>query len=109
MVLHLPNWQARRRDHSRAHKDTLARGCTENLEAKVDRFTVKFMQRLRAEDVNKPFSFTVSDGPEKGQLITWTLKGMLWHHVEEELKHRGEINALLWQEDINPPVTSWWS
>ena len=32
---------------------------------------------------------------------------MLWHLVEEELQHRGELNALLWQEDIDPPVISW--
>jgi uncharacterized damage-inducible protein DinB len=79
-----------------------------NLEAKVDRYTVNFMRKLEPEDVNKPFRFKVSSGPEEGQLITWSLKGMLWHHVEEELQHRGEINALLWQEDIDPPVTSWW-
>jgi len=31
----------------------------------------------------------------------------LWHLVEEELQHRGEINALLWQIDVDPPVASW--
>jgi uncharacterized damage-inducible protein DinB len=41
-------------------------------------------------------------------VITWSLKGMLWHLAEEELQHRGEANALLWQEDVKPPVTSWW-
>jgi uncharacterized damage-inducible protein DinB len=79
-----------------------------DLEAKVDRYTVNFMRNLKPGDIIKPFSFVVSSGPEKGQLIAWTVKGMLWHHVEEELQHRGEINALLWQEDISPPVTSWW-
>lgn len=79
-----------------------------NLEAKLDRYMANFMQKIEPEDVNKPFRFKVSTGPEKGQLITWSLKGMLWHHVEEELQHRGEINAILWQEDIDPPVTSWW-
>jgi uncharacterized damage-inducible protein DinB len=35
----------------------------------------------------------------------------LWHLVEEELQHRGEVNALLWQIDVDPPVVSWikWS
>ncbi len=78
------------------------------LETKIDRYIVNFMRKLKPEDISKPFSFTVSSGPEQGQLITWTLKGMLWHMVEEELQHRGEINALLWQDDIDPPVTSWW-
>jgi uncharacterized damage-inducible protein DinB len=31
----------------------------------------------------------------------------LWHLVEEELQHRGELNALLWQIDVDPPVVSW--
>jgi uncharacterized damage-inducible protein DinB len=79
-----------------------------SLETKVDRYIANFMRKLSPEDVNKPFRFTVIAGPEEGQLITWSLKGMLWHLVEEELQHRGEINALLWQEDIDPPVTSWW-
>ncbi len=31
----------------------------------------------------------------------------LWHLVEEELQHRGELNALLWQIDVEPPIESW--
>ena len=31
----------------------------------------------------------------------------LWHLVEEELQHRGELNALLWQIDVDAPVVSW--
>ena len=34
-------------------------------------------------------------------------RGTLRHMVEEELQHRGELNALLWQDDIEPPVTDW--
>jgi uncharacterized damage-inducible protein DinB len=33
------------------------------------------------------------------------VRRMLLHMVEEELQHRGEMNALLWQIDVNPPVT----
>jgi uncharacterized damage-inducible protein DinB len=29
-----------------------------------------------------------------------TVRSMLWHLVEEELQHRGELNALLWQIDV---------
>ena len=32
---------------------------------------------------------------------------MLWHLVEEELQHRGELNALLWQIDVEAPVSRW--
>ena len=34
-----------------------------------------------------------------------SVRAMLLHLVEEELQHRGEMNALLWQLDIDPPVT----
>jgi uncharacterized damage-inducible protein DinB len=35
------------------------------------------------------------------------VRDALWHLVEEELQHRGEINALLWQIDVNAPIVSW--
>jgi uncharacterized damage-inducible protein DinB len=34
-----------------------------------------------------------------------SVRNMLLHMVEEELQHRGEMNALLWQVDVDPPVT----
>jgi uncharacterized damage-inducible protein DinB len=39
------------------------------------------------------------------------VREVLWHLVEEELQHLGELNALLWQIDVDPPVYSWtrWS
>ena len=33
------------------------------------------------------------------------LRDLLVHMVEEELQHRGEMNALLWQAGREPPVT----
>jgi uncharacterized damage-inducible protein DinB len=35
------------------------------------------------------------------------VRDALWHLVEEELQHRGELNALLWQIDVEAPVESW--
>ena len=35
------------------------------------------------------------------------VREVLWHLVEEELQHRGELNALLWQIDVEAPVLSW--
>lgn len=35
------------------------------------------------------------------------IREVLWHLVEEELQHRGELNALLWQMDVTPPIESW--
>jgi len=27
--------------------------------------------------------------------------------IEEELQHRGEMNAIFWQMNLSPPVTEW--
>ena len=35
------------------------------------------------------------------------IREVVWHLVEEELQHRGELNALLWQIDVDAPVYSW--
>lgn len=48
-----------------------------------------------------------------GRMVAWrgrrsfrcSVRSMLLHLVEEELQHRGEMNALLWQIDVDPPVT----
>jgi uncharacterized damage-inducible protein DinB len=34
---------------------------------------------------------------------------IVWHMVEEQLQHFGELNALFWQLDIDPPVHAWFS
>jgi uncharacterized damage-inducible protein DinB len=63
-----------------------------------------FMKKLKPEDLNKSFQFHPDNGK---RLVTQNIRYMLWHMIEEELQHRGELNALLWQDDIEPPVTSW--
>ncbi len=35
------------------------------------------------------------------------VRDALWHLVEEELQHRGEINALLWQINVDAPIYNW--
>ena len=37
------------------------------------------------------------------------LRTIIWHAVEEELQHRGEMNALFWQMDIDAPTRAWFS
>ena len=67
------------------------------------------IQRVMAELSEENLSRTILR--EKGKGSTHEchvpVRDALWHLVEEELQHRGEINALLWQIDIDPPVTSW--
>lgn len=37
------------------------------------------------------------------------LRTIIWHMVEEELQHRGEMNALFWQLDVDAPTRAWFS
>ena len=38
-----------------------------------------------------------------------TPREVLWHLIEEDFLHHGEIICMLWQDDIEPPYTGvWW-
>ena len=76
------------------------------LERDVDEYLHNFMQNVTLADLNRAFQYSYGKGKNR-KIIKRVLVDMLWHLVEEELQHRGEMNALLWQDDIDPPVTSW--
>jgi uncharacterized damage-inducible protein DinB len=76
------------------------------LEREIDSYVTNFMGKTTSKDLNNSFQFTVGKGKKK-RLVKRKLVDMLWHLVEEELQHRGELNALLWQDEIDLPVTSW--
>lgn len=76
------------------------------LESQVDKYLDDFMRGLKPEDLDRSFQYSVGAGRKK-EIRTRNLADMLWHMIEEELQHRGEINALLWQDDIDPPLTDW--
>lgn len=75
------------------------------FEKRVDRHLENFMASLKPLDLNKTFTFSKL-GRKTTKLERFTGQ-LLWHLIEEELQHRGEINALLWQDDIDPPITGW--
>jgi uncharacterized damage-inducible protein DinB len=71
-------------------------------ERKIDSAVLAFMEGLKPSDLNNTF-----EASDETNSFRFTLRQMLPHLVEEELQHRGELNALLWQMDIDPPVTDW--
>lgn len=71
-------------------------------EKNVDSTVLNFVEGLQLSDLDR--TFETSDDGHKWQT---TLGQMLWHLVEEELQHRGELNALLWQIDVDAPVFDW--
>ena len=75
-------------------------------ETELDAYLSKLLQRLTPADLVDPFELVVVEGKRKRKSKA-ILSNVLWHLVGEDLQHRGEINALLYQENIDPPITTW--
>ncbi|MGN6823139.1 MAG: DinB family protein [Candidatus Nitrosocosmicus sp.] len=69
--------------------------------SKVD----NYLSSLTAESLYKPVSRLNKDGIRRNTIA----KEVLIHVFTEELHHRGEIIAILWQMDIQPPDMGWLS
>jgi uncharacterized damage-inducible protein DinB len=77
-----------------------------NEEEELDAYLSKLLQRITPADLERSFEFILTEGKGKRKAKA-ILANVLWHLVGEDLQHRGEINALLYQENINPPITTW--
>ncbi len=62
-----------------------------------------YLNSLSTEKLEK--TYTVKDNDGKTNKIT--AEDVLIHVFEEEVHHRGEFNALLWQMGIEPPPMGW--
>lgn len=65
---------------------------------KLDRLVNRILRSLRPADLERKLSLPT----RRREKVT--LREMLVHMVEEELQHKGELNALLWQLDVDAPV-----
>jgi uncharacterized damage-inducible protein DinB len=65
----------------------------------VDRYVRRVVRSLKPTDLRR--LVTIPGRPSRKV----RLGVMLVHMVEEELQHRGEMNALLWQAGQEPPIT----
>jgi len=72
------------------------------LEERVDRF----FSRLSDQDLDRKFVVPKLP-PWWDEDFTASVRATLLHIVEHELQHRGELNALLWQIDVDPPILDW--
>lgn len=70
-------------------------------EEQVQSMVKGFLDGLLDEDLDKTFLIHL----DRDHKVS--VRVMLWHLVEEELQHRGELNALLWQLDVDPPIFDW--
>jgi len=74
-----------------------------DLTTKIDSVVFGFLDGLTEPDLARGL---VCHFPSDTGLTLekFLLEDVLWHTVEEELPHRGELNALRWQSDIEPPI-----
>jgi len=76
-----------------------SRSEAERETASVDRLIQKTLREIGPRGLTQNVSW-------KGRRpFKISVRRMLLHMAEEELQHRGEMNALLWQLDVDPPVT----
>ena len=67
----------------------------------IDRRVLRVLASLRPSDLDRRFAL-----PKRWHARRpIVLRELLVHMIEEELQHRGEMNALLWQAGRDPPVT----
>jgi uncharacterized damage-inducible protein DinB len=74
-------------------------------EAYVQTQIQRVMAELTPADLSR--TFVRKKGGRQNHDCPIPVREALWHPVEEELQHRGELNALLWQIDADAPVVSW--
>jgi len=75
------------------------RAYMEHVEERMQRY----LNHLSTRGLNK--SYVVKDDDDKTLEIT--AEDILIHVFEEEVHHRGELIALLWQMGIEPPSMGW--
>lgn len=68
----------------------------------VDSMVMSLVESLQEGDLSRVYSIQT-----KNRHLKRTMETILMHMIEEELQHRGEINCMLWQQNIDPPVTSY--
>jgi uncharacterized damage-inducible protein DinB len=74
---------------------------------RIERADLELARTLRAGDLSRRHPCSGEANGKRFEFST-TLRTVLWHLLEEELQHRGELNALFWQLDIDAPTASFW-
>ncbi len=69
----------------------------------VEKRLSDYLDLLPKEELKK--EYTVKE--DSGRLMKVSAEDVLIHVFEEEVHHRGELIALLWQMGIEPPAMGW--
>ena len=69
----------------------------------VEKRMYEYLDSLPTEGLNKTYTVKGDDG----KTFEITAEDVLIHVFEEEVHHRGELIALLWQMNVEPPPMGW--
>ena len=75
------------------------RAYMENVEKRLN----GYLDSLPKGGLNTKYTVT----EDSGKVMKVSAEDVLIHVFEEEVHHRGELIALLWQMDIEPPAMGW--
>jgi uncharacterized damage-inducible protein DinB len=75
-------------------------------QAAVEDQVRRFFSRLSDTDLDRTY-LVPKLPPWWNEDFTTGVRSTLLHVIEHELQHRGELNALLWQIDVDPPIMDW--
>jgi uncharacterized damage-inducible protein DinB len=85
-------------------RDLTADELTEQV-ARAERVATEYIDSLDEASLTKELVCHFSEDGKTSE-GRFPIGDVLWHVVEEELQHRGEINALLWQMGVDPPIAT---
>ena len=69
----------------------------------VEKGTKAYLQKTDAKEMERRVNFALSSGDS----FNLSVEESLFQSFTEQLYHMGELIALLWQEDIEPPRMQW--
>jgi len=77
----------------------------EQVKAYMEHVEERMRRYLNSQSTKKlQKTYTIKDDDKTHKI---TAEDVLIHVFEEEVHHRGELNALLWQMGIDPPPMGW--
>jgi uncharacterized damage-inducible protein DinB len=74
----------------------LSRAEAERATREVESLVGSFLRKLKPEDLDRKFYIRVDRR-------STTVRAMLLQMIAGDLEHKGELNTLLWQMDLEPP------
>ena len=98
-----------RQESHRAVKGRLSGSEIRREVRRIARLSRKLAKSLTPSRLDRNFVVRGIQGNGKPYELRTNLRTVIWHMVEEELQHRGEMNALFWQMDIDAPTRAWFS